>query len=59
MRLGGRGERAALAVGERTYLRRARERDANERKSMNTHLHLVEAFAEMLGGTIAVKSELN
>ena len=30
MRLGGRGERAALAVGERTYLRRGRERDANE-----------------------------
>jgi [ribosomal protein S5]-alanine N-acetyltransferase len=30
MRLGGRGERAALAVGERTYLRRGRERDAAE-----------------------------
>jgi ribosomal-protein-alanine N-acetyltransferase len=30
MRLGGRGERAALAVGERTFLRRGRERDAGE-----------------------------
>jgi ribosomal-protein-alanine N-acetyltransferase len=31
MRLGsGRGERSALAVGERTFLRRAHERDANE-----------------------------
>ena len=30
MRLGGRGERAALAVGERTYLRRGRDRDAAE-----------------------------
>ena len=30
MRLGGRGERAALAAGERTYLRRGRERDAAE-----------------------------
>jgi ribosomal-protein-alanine N-acetyltransferase len=30
MRLGVRGERAALVVGERTYLRRGRERDANE-----------------------------
>jgi ribosomal-protein-alanine N-acetyltransferase len=31
MRLGsGRGERAALAVGERTFLRRAHERDAHE-----------------------------
>jgi ribosomal-protein-alanine N-acetyltransferase len=30
MRLGGRGERAALAAGERTYLRRGRERDATE-----------------------------
>jgi ribosomal-protein-alanine N-acetyltransferase len=30
MRLGGRGERAALVVGERTYLRRGRERDAPE-----------------------------
>jgi [ribosomal protein S5]-alanine N-acetyltransferase len=30
MRLSGRGERAALAVGERTFLRRARDRDANE-----------------------------
>ena len=31
MRLGsGRGERSALAVGERTFLRRGHERDANE-----------------------------
>jgi ribosomal-protein-alanine N-acetyltransferase len=30
MRLGGRGERGALAVGERTYLRSGRERDAAE-----------------------------
>jgi ribosomal-protein-alanine N-acetyltransferase len=30
MRLGGRGERAALVVGERTYLRRGRDRDATE-----------------------------
>jgi ribosomal-protein-alanine N-acetyltransferase len=30
MRLGGRGEKAALAVGERTYLRRGRDRDAPE-----------------------------
>jgi ribosomal-protein-alanine N-acetyltransferase len=30
MRLVGRSERAAVAVGERTYVRQARERDANE-----------------------------
>ena len=42
MRLGGRGERAALAVGERTYLRPGRERDAGEfvelmRSSLELH----------------------
>jgi ribosomal-protein-alanine N-acetyltransferase len=30
MRLGGRGERAALATGERTFLRRGRDGDAGE-----------------------------
>lgn len=30
MRLGGRGERAALEVGERTFLRRGHDRDAQE-----------------------------
>ncbi|MEA2459704.1 MAG: [ribosomal protein S5]-alanine N-acetyltransferase [Thermoleophilaceae bacterium] len=30
MRLGGRGERAALAVGERTFLRHGHDRDAQE-----------------------------
>jgi ribosomal-protein-alanine N-acetyltransferase len=30
MRLSGRADRAALAVGERTFLRRARDRDADE-----------------------------
>ena len=30
MKLGGRGERGALATGERTFLRRGRERDAGE-----------------------------
>jgi ribosomal-protein-alanine N-acetyltransferase len=30
MRLSGRGERAALVVGERSYLRRGRDRDADE-----------------------------
>ena len=30
MRLSGRGERAALVVGERTYLRRGRDKDAAE-----------------------------
>jgi ribosomal-protein-alanine N-acetyltransferase len=41
MRLSGRGERAALVVGERTFLRRARDRDAHE------FVQLMHASAEL------------